>query len=267
MRRGAKPGKAKVEAKRPVAGKPRKNGGSSGRRLEQRLEAALKREAGAREQQAATAEILRVISSSPSEIQPVFDAIASIATRLCDASFCIVFRFDGEMITVAADDGRSPGTLDVVRAAYPSPPGRQSFSAQAIRERRVISVADAQNNAEYSHNAARARAIGYRAILAVPMLRGDTAIGAINVARLEAIPFSDSQVELLKTFADQAVIAIENVRLFTELQTRTAELTQSVEKLTALGEVGRAVSSTLDLETVLTTIVSRAVELSGLDGG
>jgi len=436
MRRGAKPGKAKVEAKRPVAGKPRKNGGSSGRRLEQRLEAALKREAGAREQQAATAEILRVISSSPSEIQPVFDAIASSATRLCDASFCIVFRFDGEMITVAADDGRSPGTLDVVRAAYPSPPGRQSFSAQAIRERRVISVADAQNSAEYSHNAARARAIGYRAILAVPMLRGDTAIGAINVARLEAIPFSDSQVELLRTFADQAVIAIENVRLFkgtkealeqqtataeilrvisrsptdvqpvlaavvaaarrfcgaldavialreddavfiaahdgplstltgiklpleghvmgraigdnrtchvrnyddldpmafsvslqlarqhgirsaaaapmlrdglaigaiflrktetggftprqielletfadqaviaienvrlfTELQTRTAELTQSVEKLTALGEVGRAVSSTLDLETVLTTIVSRAVELSGLDGG
>src|SRR5262249_14793868 len=98
------------------------------------------------------------------------------------------------------------------------------------------------------------------------MLREGEPVGAIAVTRREPGPFSDAEVELLKTFADQAVIAIENVRLFKELEARTAALTRSVEQLTALGEVGRAISSTLDLETVLTTIVSRAVELSGLDG-
>ena len=188
---------------------PRRKGAI--RRAPRTSEAGLRAEnAQLREQQAATGEILRVISSSPTDLQPVFDTIASSATRLCDASFCIVFRFDGEMITVAADDGRSPGTLDVIRSAYPSRPGRQSISARTIFERRVISIPDAQNMADYPQQAERARAIGYRSVLAVPMLRGDVAIGTINVARLEAIPFTDTQVELLKTFADQAVIAIEN---------------------------------------------------------
>ncbi len=255
MRRGAKPAKAKVEAKRPVAGMPRKKEGPGDRQLEKRLAEALKCEAEAREQQAATAEILRVISSSPSEVQPVFDAIASSATRLCDATFCVVFRFDGEMITVAADDGRSPGTLDVIRAAYPSPPGRQSISAQVIRERRVISIADAQSSAEYSHNAERARAIGYRAILSVPMLRGNAAIGAINVARLEAIPFSDSQVELLKTFADQAVIAIENVRQFNETK-------EALERQTATADILKVISSSpTDVQPVFDAIAESAFRL------
>ncbi|MBI3827127.1 MAG: hypothetical protein HY294_14125 [Candidatus Rokubacteria bacterium] len=130
MRRGAKPTKPKVEAKPAVARKSPKNEGSRVRDLEKRLAESLEREKAtggrlqeknralsvALEQRTATAEILRVISSSLTEVQPVFDAIASSATRLCDATFCIVFRFDGEMITVAADDGRSPGTLDVIRA-------------------------------------------------------------------------------------------------------------------------------------------------------
>ena len=259
MRRGAKPEKAKVEARRPVVRKSPRNETAGHRELEKRLAESLEREK-------ATSEILRVISSSPTDLQPVFDAVASSATRLCDAAFTIVFRFDGKIITVAADDGRSPGTLDVIRSAYPSPPGRQSISALAILERRVVCIADAQSSVEYPHAAERARAIGYRSILSVPMLRGDAAIGAINVSRLEAIPFTDTQIALLQTFADQAVIAIENVRLFKELQARTGELTQSVEQLTALGEVSRAVSSTLDVETVLDTIVSRASQLAGADG-
>ena len=110
------------------------------------------------------------------------------------------------------------------------------------------------------------RAIGFRSGLFVPMLREGAPIGVIAVARAEPGPFSDSEIELLKTFADQAVIAIENVRLFKELQARTGELTRSVEQLTALGEVSRAVSSTLDVETVLDTIVSRASQLAGADG-
>ena len=111
------------------------------------------------------------------------------------------------------------------------------------------------------------RLLGFRSTVAVPMLRESEIIGSIHVARRQPGRFSDAEVALLKTFADQAVIAVENVRLFRELEARTSALTRSVEQLTALGEVGRAVSSTLDLETVLTTIVSRAVELSGLDGG
>ena len=107
---------------------------------------------------------------------------------------------------------------------------------------------------------------GWRSIIGVPMLRDGTPIGAIVITRSEAGPFSDGHVELLKTFADQAVIAVENVRLFKELEARTGELTQSVEKLTALGEVSRAVSSTLDVETVLDTIVSRASQLASADG-
>ena len=218
------------------------------------------------EQQTATSDILRVISSSPTDVQPVFDAIASSAARLCDASFCIVFRFDGEMITVAADDGRSPGTLDIIKATYPSPPGRQSMAARAIADRRVISIADAQNPAAYpyegEHQAERARSIGYRTILAVPMMRGDTAIGSINVARLEKIPFTDTEVELLKTFADQAVIAIENVRLFTELQATNRDLTTALDKQTATSDILRVISrSQTDLQPVFEAIVSSAVRL------
>ena len=108
---------------------------------------------------------------------------------------------------------------------------------------------------------------GWRSHIAVPMLRDGLPIGAIVIARAEVGPFSANQIDLLNTFADQAVIAIENTRLFEEVQTRSGELARSVQELRALGEVGRAVSSTLDLKTVLKTIVDRAVELSGTDAG
>src|SRR5262250_3589462 len=108
---------------------------------------------------------------------------------------------------------------------------------------------------------------GVESAVAVPLLREGVALGVIRVSRTEMQPFTDGQIALLQTFADQAVIAIENVRLFTELQARTHELTRSVGELTALGEVGRAVSSTLDLQTVLTTIVARATQLAGAEAG
>src|SRR5215831_5652866 len=211
------------------------------------------------EQQTATAEILRVISSSPTDVQPVFDAIASRGARLCDADFCIVFRFDGTMITLAAHDGRSPGTLDVIRAAYPAPPGRRSISARTIFERRVVSIADAQDPSAhppgFEGQADRARAVGYRSILAVPMLRDDAAIGAINVARLEVRPFSDREIALLQTFADQAVIAIENVRLFNETQ-------EALEQQTATAEILRVISSSpTNIQPVFDVIAQSAARL------
>jgi GAF domain-containing protein len=219
------------------------------------------------EQQTATGEILKAISDSPTDVQPVFDTIAVSARHLCDALYSVVFRFEEGMISLVADDGASPEWIAAIRSAYPAPPGRSSVAAQAILERRVIAIADAQGGVECPHVAERAKAIGYRSIISVPMLRGDTVFGAINVLRTDVLPFSDTQIALLQTFADQAVIAIENVRLFKELEARTHDLTRSVGELRALGEVGQAISSTLDLQTVLSTIVARATQLSGTDAG
>jgi GAF domain-containing protein len=231
-------------------------------RLFKELEARNRDLTVALEQQTATAEILRVISNSPTEVQPVFDAIATSSTRLCEGLYGLVFRFDGEMITLVADYGSSPERLGVIRRAYPAPPGRRSVAAQAILERRVIAIADAQSGTEYPHIAERARAIGYRSILSVPMLQGDTTIGAINVLREEAIPFTDAQIELLKTFADQAVIAIENVRLFTELQASNRGLTSALDTQSATSDILRVISrSQTNVQPVFDAILGSAVRL------
>jgi signal transduction histidine kinase/putative methionine-R-sulfoxide reductase with GAF domain len=214
------------------------------------------------EQQTATSEILSVISSSPTDVQPVFDTITKSAARLCDATVSGLARFDGNVLEVAATYGYEPDALEYLRRAHPRRPARDSGWGRAVLERRVIHIHDVTVDPEYQHSA-----IGYRTLLAVPLLRNRTALGAIAIWRRDVKPFSDQQIALVETLADQAVIAIENVRLFTELQARTQELTRSVGQLTALGEVGRAVSSTLDLETVLTTIVSRAVQLADLEAG
>ena len=166
---------------------------------------------------------------------------------------------------VAAGDGVSSHDIAAWRAQYPRAPTPDTVMGRAILERQAVQAKDLETDPQFQ--AAPGRVLGVRTILGVPMLRDGHAIGAIAVWRREVKPFSDKQIELLQTFADQAVIAVENVRLFKELEARTGELTRSVDQLTALSEVGRAVSSTLDLGTVLTTIVSRAVQLSRLDGG
>jgi len=217
------------------------------------------------EQQTATSEILRVISRSQTDVQPVFDTIVRSAVRLCDGLFGTLWRFDGELIHFAAQHNFTPEALEEVRRVFPVRPTRGLGSGRAILDRAVVHIPDVEVDPEYQHQALR-RALGQRSGLWVPMLREGAPIGVIAVARAEPGPFSDNEIELLKTFADQAVIAVENVRLFKELQARTGELTQSVQQLTALGEVSRAVSSTLDVETVLDTIVSRASQLAGAAG-
>ena len=161
----------------------------------------------------------------------MFDSIAASATRLCEALFGLVFRFDGEMITLVAHASATLEQLTAIRSVYPAPPGGRSVAARAIHERRVIAIADSQTSTEYPHIAQRARAIGYRSLVSVPMLRGGAAIGAINVVRTEATPFTDTQIDLLQTFADQAVIAIENVRLFKELEASNREIVEKSRQL------------------------------------
>jgi GAF domain-containing protein len=218
------------------------------------------------EQQTATSEILRVISQSPTDVQPVFDTIADAALKLCKASTVGVYTFDGELVRIAATANLDREGAEAFVKLWPRPPARDTASGRAIVSRQIVVIPDVLEEADYSIGAAAA-ATGFRSVVSVPLMRDGAPIGALGVGRSEPGAFPDTQIALLKTFADQAVIAIENVRLFKELEARTAQLTRSVDELKALGEVGQAVSSTLDLETVLRTIVSRAAQLAGMDGG
>src|SRR5438105_6618425 len=218
------------------------------------------------ERQTATAEILKVISGSPTDVQPVFDTIAGAAQKLCNASSGLVFTFDGKLIHLAAIANLDPAGADAWRNAFPRPPSRDTASTRAVLTRSIVAIPDVLDDPDYVVGPAAA-STGFRSALAVPLMREGNPIGVVGVGRTEPGPFADKQIALLQTFADQAVIAIENVRLFKELEARTTDLMRSVGELRALGEVGQAVSSTLDLETVLSTIVSRATQLAGMDGG
>jgi two-component system, NtrC family, sensor kinase len=215
------------------------------------------------EQQTATSEILRVISRSPTEVP--FDTIAAAALRLCNATSANMFTFDGELLHVAALAMASPAGAAAVRSLFPRPPDRALGASRAVLTRSVVAIHDTHADPEYAlMNAAQ---WGFRSVLAIPLMRDGKPLGAIVVGRPEPGPFPGKQVALLQTFADQAVIAIENVRLFRELEARTTQLARTVGQLRALTEVGQAVSSTLDLETVLSTIVSLATRLAAVDGG
>jgi GAF domain-containing protein len=216
------------------------------------------------DQQTATAEILRVISSSPTDLQPVFDTIVRSASRLCAADFGGLHLLDGDRITLEAHYNARAADYEAWQRIFPMPLGRATASGRAIHSRIPVHIADVQADPEFT--AAVSSLEGHRTIVAVPMLREGIPIGTVVAWRREVRPFTDQQIEILQTFANQAVIAIENVRLFKELEARTQDLTRSVDELTALGEVSRVLSSTLDLETVLQTIVRRANDLAGTAG-
>jgi signal transduction histidine kinase len=232
--------------------------------LERKVEERTRALTEALEQQTATAEILRVISSSPTDVQPVLNAVAESAARLCGATDAIIFRVHDGIIRRVAHFGSMPAMFP----AEGRPVTRAMAAGVAVLEGRTIHVADLLEESahrEYPDSVDLARRGGFRTLLVVPLLREDTAIGAIAIRRTEVLPFTDKQVELVKTFADQAVIAIENVRLFQELQARTRDLAQSLEEVRALSEVSQAVSASLDLRRVLDTVARYAVNLSGCD--
>jgi signal transduction histidine kinase len=213
------------------------------------------------QQQTATADVLKVISRSQTNVQPVFDAIVSSAVRLLRGYSGAMTRTVADHIELVAFTSIDNAGDASLRAVFPQSLKSEIPHARAIRDRAPINIADTQTDPRTPEAVrAAAHARGYRSWVTVPLLRYDEAIGTISVTRRESGGFNDDEISLLRTFADQAVIAIENARLLDELQARNRDLT-------ALGEVGRAVSSTLDLKVVLKTIVDRAVELSGTDGG
>src|SRR5262245_234079 len=219
------------------------------------------------EYQTATGDVLGVISRSPTNVQPVFNTIAKSAAQLCNAQFCHVFRYDGQLIHFAASHGQTPESIETMRRTYPISPGRVSASARSILTGVVEEIADIHADSDYGHGSNA----NYRSIVAVPMLKDGRPVGAICMARSETGDFPEGQIELLRTFADQAVIAIENTRLFEEVQQKNqaliesnTQLTETLEQQTASSEILRVIStSPTNLQPVLDTVVKSAARFCG----
>jgi GAF domain-containing protein len=218
------------------------------------------------EQQTATAEILRVISGSPTDVQPTFDAIAAAATTLTDAALSGVVIYDGRLMHLAALSGFTVAEVDKLRGLWPIPADQGTATGRAILTRQIVQIDEISTDPEYAYPTL-AQSSG-QTVLAVPMLRDGIPIGAINVQRRHVEQFTEKQIELFKTFADQAVIAIENVRLFNELNERTRELQEALEHQTATAEVLQVINSSPgDLAPVFDAVLEKAMRFCEADVG
>ena len=225
---------------RAAAKAARGNGGDKSEHLAARLSLALREYRDAAEQQAATAEILRALSRSSTDPQPVFDAIVKNAHRLCGAVFSILYRYDGKMLDVVADSQTDPKASRVLRSLYPQAPRPDHIIGRTVLQSRAMHTADIGADVRFTANRnAHSKLVRFKAALAVPLLHDGKAVGAIAAGRLTGQPFTKKEIGLLQTFADQAVIAIDNVRLFNE--TRAA-----LEHQKASAEILRIVASSVE---------------------
>jgi GAF domain-containing protein len=232
--------------------------------LERKLAQAQRELSEARGQQAATSEILRVIGTSPTDVQPVFETIVQNAVSLCGSLFANAFRFDGRLLHFVAGHNVGPSYVELLRAKYPMRPDYSQVSGRVLFTKSVVRLEDVLADPDYDQRFPKA--MGWRRMLGVPMLRDGNALGVIVVGWAEAGPVPKAEEELLKTFADQAAIAIENLRLFEAEQRRTRELSATLQQQTATADVLKVIShSTFDLQAVLDTLAESAVRLCEAD--
>ena len=218
------------------------------------------------QQQTATADVLKVISRSTFDLQTVLETLTESAARLCDAKSSHIYLVDGDVSRLAACSGFSREYEDLLRRT-PLTSGRGTLVGRTLHEGRVVHLPDALADPEYRFHEAQ-RLGHFRTMLGIPMLRDGVTMGVLSLTRSEVRPFTEKQIELVQTFADQAVIAIENARLFDEVQSRTSDLTESLQQQTATAEVLKAISrSTFDLPAVLQALVETAAELCDADKG
>ena len=229
-----------------------------------------KKLAEALEQQAATAEVLRIISSSPGDLQPVFETMLSNATRICEATLGVLFLFEGDAFRAVAVHG--PPTFVEARRRNPMLPLTPGTAlARVAATKQTVQIADVQAEPAYRVSPAHRVGVetgGLRTLLSVPMLKQGELIGTFNLLRQEVRPFTDKQIELVSSFAAQAVIAIENTRLLNELRQRTDDLSEALEQQTATSDVLQVISSSPgELEPVFETMLANAKHLCGAKFG